>query len=212
MYVDYIGAVNELNNVAISLDGSSELKKLAVSEERWAKNKLKGRISSVVKVKKGDVHQFDFGKSYVPEMAYEHRGLVIGINKMLLYVLPIVSLKTQNQQHQKAYHPKDNPTGKSDFFLLKGSDFEFIKHDSVLKLNDLRTVSVSRRLYKLGELNTKDTTYSEIESLVLQKYFQQFYFEHLQLKKEVDMLRSDNCSLEKKIQELTLNDYSKTHH
>ena len=33
------------------------------------------------------------------------------------------------------YHPIDSPTSKSDLFLLKSSEFSFINHDSVLKLN-----------------------------------------------------------------------------
>lgn len=77
-------------------------------------------------------------------MSYEHRGLVIGVNKRLLYVLPIFSYDPK--KHSDVYHPQDNPKSKSDLYLLKSSDYSFIQHDSVLKLNDIRTMSINRIL------------------------------------------------------------------
>lgn len=66
-------------------------------------------------------------------------------------------------------------------FLLKTSEFSFISHDSVLKLNDLRTVSINRILYKQnGQIPSTSDTYKQIETLVLKKYFPSFQydFEH----------------------------------
>lgn len=61
-------------------------------------------------------------------------------------------------------------------FLLKASEFSFIIHDSVLKLNDIRTVSVNRILYQQsGRIPPSSDTYKQIEKLVLQKYFPGFY-------------------------------------
>lgn len=79
-------------------------------------------------------------------MSYEHRGLVIGVNKKFLYVFPIFSYDPQN--HPDIYHPVDNNTSKSDLYLLKKADYAFIQHDSVMKLNDIRTVSINRILYR----------------------------------------------------------------
>ena len=74
-------------------------------------------------------------------MSYEHRGLVIGVKQRLVYVLPIFSYN--QAKHPDVYHPVDFPDSRSDLFLLKNSDFSFISHDSVLKLNAIRTVSLS---------------------------------------------------------------------
>ena len=66
-------------------------------------------------------------------------------------------------------------------FLLKKSEFSFITHDSVLKLNDIRTVSVNRILYQQnGRIDPSSDTYKQIEQLVLQKYFPDFYYDFKQ--------------------------------
>ena len=85
-------------------------------------------------------------------MSYEHRGLVIGIKQKLLYVLPIFSYDPA--KHPDVYHHIDNPASKSDMFLLKGSEFSFINHDSVLKFYKntfqvftMTTISFSKRQF-----------------------------------------------------------------
>lgn len=109
-------------------------------------------------------------QNQIPEMSYEHRGLVIGSKQKLLYVLPIFSYDPL--KHPDVYHPVDYPDSKSNLFLLKSSEFSFISHDSVLKLNDLRTASVNRILYQQnGRIVPTSATYKQIESLTLQKYF-----------------------------------------
>ena len=119
--------------------GSDEINRFAKSDYRWADNKRKDFQTR--KVRKGEIYQFEFGKNFIPEMSYEHRGLVIGVNKKLLYVLPIFSYNPQ--KHQDVYHPIDNNKSKSDLYLLKSSDYLFIQHDSVLKLNDIRTLPLA---------------------------------------------------------------------
>lgn len=110
-------------------------------------------------------------------MSYEHRGLVIGSKQKLLYVLPIFSYDPL--KHPDVYHPVDYPDSKSNLFLLKSSEFSFISHDSVLKLNDLRTASVNRILYQQnGRIVPTSATYKQIESLTLQKYFPGFYYDY----------------------------------
>lgn len=71
-------------------------------------------------------------------------------------------------------------------FLLKSSDFSFINHDSVLKLNDIRTVSVNRILYQQpGVIPLSSDTYKIIEKLVLQKYFPNFIYEYTQIEQKL---------------------------
>lgn len=117
-------------------------------------------------------------------MSYEHRGLVIGVKQKLLYVLPIFSYDPA--KHPDVYHTTDNPASKSDMFLLKSSEFSFISHDSVLKLNDIRTVSINRILYQQnGIISPVSDTYKQIEQLVLQKYFPSFYYDYNQLQQKM---------------------------
>ena len=136
-------------------------------------------------------------------MSYEHRGLVIGVKQKSLYVLPIFSYDPA--KHPDVYHPTDNPASKSDMFLLKASEFSFISHDSVLKLNDIRTVSVNRIRYQQnGMIAPVSDTYKQIEQLVLQKYFPSFYYDYSQLQQKANdaalkKLTSENEELKRQI-------------
>lgn len=177
----YLKSQNETNTAIINNKFTQdELKRFSMSDYRWSNNRNKPNQSTRRTVKKGEIYQFEFGKNYIPEMSYEHRGLVIGVRKKLLYVLPIFSYNPA--KHPDVYHPIDSPTSKSDMFLLKNSDFSFISHDSVLKLNDIRTISVNRILYQQsGVIPISSDTYKKIEELVLQKYFPEFIHEHTQI-------------------------------
>lgn len=170
---EYLKAQNKTNETILrNAYSSDELDRFSESDYRWADNRTKSFPHKTVK--KGEIYQFEFGKNYIPEMSYEHRGLVIGVKQKLLYVLPIFSYDPQ--KHLDIYHSIDYPDSKSDMFLLKNSEFSFITHDSVLKLNDIRTVSVNRILYQQnGRILPSSDTYKQIERLVLQKYFPSFY-------------------------------------
>ena len=75
---------------------------------------------------------------------------------------------------------------------MKSSDFSFIKHDSVLKLSDLRTVSINRKLYShFDRMDINGDTYKEIENLVLQKYFYQFYYNFSKLQNDFNELQKE---------------------
>lgn len=183
----FLKAQNKTNELVITgiLD-QDEIDRVAKSEYHWADRRGIGYGTRTVR--KGEIYQFEFGKNDMPEMSYEHRGLVIGVKKRLLYVLPIFSYKPA--KHPDVYHPVDNPGSKSDLYLLKKSEFSFITHDSVLKLNDLRTVSVKRILYQqAGKIDSASDTYKRIEALVLQKYFSDFYREFEKRGEDVDALR-----------------------
>ena len=189
---EYLKAQNKTNDaIRTSTFSADELDRFSKSDYRWADNRSKHFRHR--EVKKGEIYQFEFGKNFQPEMSYEHRGLVIGIRQKLLYVLPVFSYNPS--KHPDIYHPIDSPTSKSDLFLLKSSEFSFINHDSVLKLNDIRTVSINRILYQQnGRLSPDSDTYKQIEQLVIQKYFPSFYYDYNQL-------RQKSLSQEEKLKE-----------
>ena len=95
---DYLKAQNSINEVIIKGKATAdERTRFSVSDYSWARNK--GETFSRRQVRKGDIYQFEFGKNYIPEMSYEHRGLVIGSRHKLLYVLPIFSYDGNKQKH-----------------------------------------------------------------------------------------------------------------
>lgn len=170
---EYLKAQNKTNEIIVgNAVNSDELNRLSKSDLRWADNRKKAFQHR--SVKKREIYQFEFGKNYIPEMSYGHRRLVIGVKQKLLYVLPIFSYEPH--KHADIYHPVDFPTSKSDMFLLKSSEFSFISHDSILKLNDIRTVNINRILYQQsGRIDPSSDTYEQIESLTLRKYFSSFF-------------------------------------
>lgn len=175
---EYLNAQNKMNESIIeNVFSSDELHRFSKSDFRWAENRKKKLRQKPVK--KGEIYQFEFGKNYIPEMSYEHRGLVTGIKQKLLYVLPIFSYDPL--KHLDAYHPVDYPESHSDLFLLKSSEFSFISHNSLLKPNDIRTVSINRILYQQsGRISPDSDTYKQIETLTIQKYFPTFYYSYKQ--------------------------------
>lgn len=178
---EYLKAQMKTNQLYI--DGMiqpDEFIRFSKSDQRWADNRKKSFQTR--EIKKGEVYQFEFGKNFIPEMSYEHRGLVIGVNKRLLHVLPIFSYDCK--KHPDIYHPQDNPKSKSDLYLLKSNEYPFIQHDSVLKLNDIRTISINRALYKQknGRIDIASKEFKDIEQLVFRKYFPEYAHEFQKLK------------------------------
>ena len=198
--IEYIKAQNKINEALIKNEfGQDEINRFSKSDSRWTDNRLKKLRKT--QVRKGEIYQFEFGKNFIPEMSYEHRGLVIGVREKLIYVLPIFSYNPN--KHTNVYHPIDNPTSKSDMYLLKSSDFSCIKHDSILKLNDIRTVSINRIIYKhKGNIEPTTDTYKDIETLVLKKYFAEFAYEFENNKKIIDSLKENNSELEEENRKL----------
>lgn len=191
----YLKALSSDNDLIVHnhLD-DDETNRMLEAEIRWARSRKNTNVQSRV-IKKGEIYQFEFGKNYAPEMSYEHRGLVIGVKHDLSYVLPIFSYNAR--KHQDVFHPIDNPTSRSTLFLLKQADFSFLKRDSVLKLNDIRTVSIRRIQYQhSGRIDVTSDTYKTIESLVIQKLFFGYYQEYEKMKRENDVLKSRVAELE----------------
>ena len=104
---EYLNTQNKTNDAVIAnAVRNEELELLSKSDYRWVDNRSKPFRHRTVK--KGERYQFEVGKNYQPEMSYEHRGLVIGVKKRLLYVLPIFSYNPS--KHTDVYHPVDFPT------------------------------------------------------------------------------------------------------
>lgn len=198
--IEFIKAQKEVSEAIINKAFSTdELQRFSKSDFRWAKNR--GKSYQTRKPRKGEIYQIEFGKNYMPEMSYEHRGLVIGVKNKLLYILPICSYDPK--KHTDVYHPVDFPSSKGDLYLLKSSEFAWINHDSVLKLNDIRTVSINRILYQhTGKLDPSTDTYKRIEASVLKKYFAEFYREFESNQKTIETLKEDNAKLQEQIKML----------
>ena len=117
----YVSAVKVFVNIN-ELD-QSEYMRLGQSEYRWSIFRSRSFKKNIVK--RGSVYQFDFGKNTVPEMSYEHRGLVIGTNKNLLYVLPIFTYR-QSAHTKDLYDPTTKRGRAGNLFLLRASEHNFI--------------------------------------------------------------------------------------
>lgn len=185
----YIEAISRLNDITLSAS-NDEINRYSESDIFWTKHK--GGASPRNNIHKGEIYQFEFGKNYVPEMSYEHRGLVIGVSQKLLYVLPIYSFKASAHKIPPL-HIIDNPNGKSEFYLLKKSEFSFLRHDSVIKLNDIRTVSDARIKYSHNVvISPTSDVYNFIENNVFRRYFPSISFDYDKLKAECDKV-TEQC-------------------
>lgn len=203
----YIESISKLNDVALSTL-PNEVDRYSEADIFWAKHK--DGSASIKNIHKGDIYQFEFGKNYVPEMSYEHRGIVIGTSQKLLYVLPIYSYKPTAFK-TPPLHIIDNPNGNSDFYIMKQTEYPFLKHDSVIKLNDIRTVSIARIKYSHNaSISPNSDTYKFIENCVFRRYFPSVSFEHDKLKGDyenaVRQSKSDDeqiKALQKQVEDLT---------
>lgn len=199
----YIMSISKLNDLTLSTN-QDEVDRYSESDIHWATNKCKKFINR--NIKKGDIYQFEFGKNYVPEMSYEHRGLVIGQSGKLIYVLPIFSYNSAKFTKDTPCHIVDNPNGKSNYYLLKKSEFPFLTHDSIVKLNDIRTVSYLRIKYShAARIDPNSDTYKFIEKTTFTKYFGDFSYDYEQIKAEkkqlledLQKLKEENTELKKK--------------
>ncbi len=204
---EYLKSVSITNEVIINNKiNQDEIERFSKSDFRWANNR-NTRFFKGQNVKKGEIYQFEFGKNFVPEMSYEHRGLVIGVNDKLLYVLPIFSYDPKHDS--KIYDSTNNIKG--DLYRLNQSSHPFLKHDSLLKLNDIRTISVNRILYRqqAGKIDINSTEFLEIQNLVFNKYFPTIAYEYNSntedLKNFIEInkkLSDENILLKEKIKEL----------
>ena len=162
----------------------AEISRIGKADLTWANKKLL-KPQNTKTIRKGDIIQFEFGKNLEPEMSYEHRGIIIGKSKQLLYVLPIFSY--QEEKHKKYLYDKTDRCGGS-LYLMKGEDYKFLKHDSVLKIDDLRSLSTKRILYRYnnGHIDIQSEVFKEITILAFSRIFPEYHYELNQLRNGMD--------------------------
>ena len=66
MYNNYLDSINKTNEVIKSLSGEEEIGRIAKSEQRWTSSKQSKENFKRLKVKIGEIYQFDFGKNFIP--------------------------------------------------------------------------------------------------------------------------------------------------
>lgn len=173
------------NNPHLSSD---ERRRMADSYLNFAQ-KIRSSFVYGVNFKAGDICRVELGVNVAPEMSYQHMCVVLGKNGHLYYVVPITSLNRFNSYHTNAYHPIDNPTGRKNFILLKQSEFpSFLRHDSVVKCEDLKSVSEKRISNKIANIYS-NSLYQEIRIAILQMIFSPELRESKLIKIENSLLR-----------------------
>lgn len=149
----------------LTVDLIKNINQLITSINNWRCSYNNHKPIKKYKIK--NVYKIDFGLAYQPEMAFEHRGIVLGKKDNLYYVVPITTLNTGI--HSDAYHPKDNLNGNQKYYLLKELEYEFLDHTSVVKCNDIKTVSYLRFKKFLGTI--RDDIFEEILSVTFRNIF-----------------------------------------
>ena len=150
---EFTKAINKIKQLAFT-ETEDELYRMAQSDIHWVDKRQQKYPSFKISI--GNIYQIEFGKNYKPEMSYEHRGLVIGVTEKLIRVLPIY---TYNEQKNVS---EDIENYKKPLYLLKSCDYDFLKHDSVLKLNEVKIVSIKRILYFQGCIDKNSNLFKSI--------------------------------------------------
>lgn len=191
----FVSMISKYINYGISLninDSKTEknLKRISASEEFWlTSDTINFPFAS--NFKKGDVLLLEFGKNIKPELSFIHMGIVINAKGKYLYVLPITTYSVNNPGHRHAYHPlKNNNNYCKEFALMEKSEFSFLDHDSVLKLNDLRTISTKRFIRNIAYIDTHSDFYKNILNLSFSQIYPSLYTEIYNLKTENDDLKN----------------------
>ena len=134
----------------------------------------------------GDVCWVEFGNNLMPEMSYRHMALIVRRYDKMYYVIPITSISTSNRLMSNAYHPTENPTGNDSYFLLKAVEHSFLNHNSVLKMAEVKGVSVKRILSKNGTIT------APLFEVIEKKYFSRFFPSK---DREINLLVKNNSKL-----------------
>lgn len=155
------------------------------------------RNNPVIKCKTGEVYRIEFGLAYKPELAFEHRGIIIGKKDNLYYVVPITTVN--EKIHNNPYHI-DNPTGDIRYFLLKAFECDFLDHDSVIKCNDIKTVSYLRIKQKVGSI--PNPLLYAIKRVTLKNVFPTIDYDYNVLKDENKKLKAEIDALKSEINDI----------
>lgn len=147
--------------------------------------------------KAGDIYKVEFGLAYEPEMGFEHRAVILGKSNSLYYVVPITTYNVNNPLYSNVYHSIDNPNGDKKYYLIKQSEYpQFLDHDSIIKCNDIKTVSYKRFLgQKMGYIKGKN--FENLLTIVYQNIFPTIDY---QTKQRIQTLKSKIQELEEEKQ------------
>lgn len=179
------------NSKKIKLD---EINKIAFALRNYSNAKRTG-FSYKTKIRKGDVCRIDLGFNVEPEMSYQHMCIIFGKHNHLYQVCPITTLNPSNKFHRNAFHPIHNKLGNKNFYLLKQIDFPmFLAHDSVLKCEDIRSISEKRILSNITNISSH-TLYKSIIDCIHYINFPEFNY-------EIDFLKEENMKMKQTLKNL----------
>lgn len=189
----FIELIEQYSRYMLNCNLTSEYINITGADKFWIK-KRKENFNTHLTIKKGDVWKFEFGKAIVPEMAYIHMGLVIGIQGNLLYVLPITSINQNNKNHLNAYHKTSNPNGKKLFYLMKKQEFSLLSHDSLIKVEELKCISRKRIITneKVFHISIDSNYFNEVIDEVMRLVFPTISHKFNQLNENLNVLQKEN--------------------
>lgn len=174
---------------------------------------------SIQTISIGDIYMVDWNIGYSPELCYEHPCVVIEVFDNFVFALPVSG---QKSYIEIAYHPKKNKDGDRNYILV--SIENGFNKECAIHLNQAKTISKTRILYKMGSMvsdeNDESLSLQDIKIELMNKYFPVEYNNILEensiYKKRIeylsnqrkrnqsraDKLRNENEQLKKKISEL----------
>lgn len=167
----------------------------------------------------GDIYMVDWNIGYSPELSYEHPCVVIEILDEFIFALPV---SAQKAYVKIAYHPEKNKEGDRNYRLVYPEDG--FNKECVIHINQVKTISKTRMLYKMGNLtidgNGESALLNELKLEMVNKYFPVEYnniieennvykkrVEYLSKQRKsnqsrADKLRNENKQLKNQINEL----------
>lgn len=167
MYKKMLRATGNLMN-SLSSTRHIDVERSAKAYKFYAKEIMSGfNYSSFYNV--GDVCWVEFGNNLAPEMSYLHMAVIMKRYDKTYYVLPITTYDVRNSLMVNAYHPIDNQTGNNSYFLMKSIEYPFLMHDSVLKLAELKPISIKRIKSRCGSVSSNN--FDIINNLVFCRLF-----------------------------------------
>lgn len=185
MYPELMRALARLIS-ALSRTPEIDIRKAANAYSYYA-SKITSGFDYSISYNVGDVCWIEFGNNFKPEMSYKHMGIIIRKFDKMYFVIPITTISLNNNLMATAYHPLDNPTGNDSYYKLKASDFSFLQHDSVLKISEVKGVSVKRIKSRCSSIEQTDLQL--IEKRVLARYFPWADIKIKNLEKENSLLK-----------------------
>lgn len=167
MYKKMLRATGNLIN-SLSSTRYIDVERSAKAYNFYAKEIMSGfNYSSFYNI--GDVCWVEFGNNLTPEMSYLHMAVIMKRYDKTYYVLPITTYDVRNTLMVNAYHPIDNPIGNNSYFSMKSIEYPFLTHDSVLKLAELRPISIKRIKSRCGSVPSN--SFDIINNLVFCRLF-----------------------------------------